>query len=46
MIPARPSPSKPDPNVTVKNRKFLLIALVVGLVSSALFGLVLWLLNK
>jgi len=46
MIPARPSPDQPDPNVARKNRKFLLLALLVGLVSSAAFGAILWLTNR
>jgi hypothetical protein len=46
MIPARASPDAPDPNVSRKNRKFLLLALVVGLVCSAVFGAIQWLLNK
>jgi len=46
MIPARPSPDEPDPNVTRKNRKFLLLALLVGLVCSAVFGAIQWLLNR
>jgi hypothetical protein len=46
MIPARPSPDEPDPNIMRKNRKFFLLALLVGLVSSAMFGAIQWLLNK
>jgi len=46
MIPARPSPNKPDPEVRRKNRKFLLLALSVGLVCAAVLAAVLWLLNK
>ena len=46
MIPARPSPDKPDPNVVRKNRKFMLLALLIGLGCSAVFGVVLWLLNR
>jgi hypothetical protein len=46
MIPARPSPDEPDPNVRRKNRKFFLLALLVGLVCSAGFGAVLGLLNR
>ncbi len=46
MIPARPSPDKPDPNVVRKNRKFFRLALLVGLVCSAIFGAALWLLNR
>jgi hypothetical protein len=46
MIPARPSPDEPDPNVARKNRKFFLLALLVGLVCSAIFGAILWVLNR
>jgi hypothetical protein len=46
MIPARPSPDEPDPNVATKNRKFLLLAMVVGLVCSAVLGVIQWLLNR
>jgi hypothetical protein len=46
MIPARPSPDQPDPNVRRKNRRFLALALLVGVVSSAAFGAILWLLNR
>ena len=46
MIPSRPSPDEPDPNVTKKNRKFLLLALLVGLVCSGIFGATLWFLNR
>ena len=46
MIPARPSPDEPDPNVVRKNRKFLLVALVVGSVFSVGLGVTLWLLNR
>jgi hypothetical protein len=46
MIPARPSPDEPDPNVATKNRKFLLLALLVGLLFSALFGAVQWFTNN
>lgn len=46
MIPARPSPDYPDPNVVRKNRKFMLLAVLVGLIFSAGLGCVLWLLNR
>ena len=46
MIPARPSPDEPDPNVMRKNRKFLLLALLVGLICSLVFGTALWLINR
>lgn len=46
MIPARPSPDLPDPNVVRKNRKFLLLAVLVGLVFAAGLGVVLWVLNR
>jgi hypothetical protein len=46
MIPSRPSPDEPDPNVRRKNRKFLLMALLAGLVCSAVFGVIQWLLNR
>jgi hypothetical protein len=46
MIPARPSPDEPDPNVQRKNRKFLLVAFVVGLVCSAVLGAALFLINR
>ena len=46
MIPSRPSPDEPDPNVASKNRKFLLLALLVGLVCAAICGAILWLINR
>ena len=46
MIPARPDPDLPDPNVVRKNRKFLLLAVLVGLVFAAGLGVVLWVLNR
>jgi hypothetical protein len=46
MIPARPSPHEPDPNVIRKNRRFLLIALLVGLGCSVLLGAAMFLFNR
>ena len=46
MIPARPGLGQPDLNVRIKNRRFLGLALLVGVVSSAVFGAILWLLNQ
>jgi hypothetical protein len=46
MIPARTNPDGPDPNVARKNRKFFLLALLVGLACSAVFGAIQWLLNR
>jgi hypothetical protein len=46
MIPARPSRDEPNLNVKRKNRKFLLLALLVGVVCSAVFGAIQWVLNR
>ena len=46
MIPARPSPDKSDPEVRRKNRKFLLLALMVSIICAADLAAILWLVNE